>query len=37
MVTSPDYLKANIDRQDGVEKHVILASTTMISVPFPQP
>ena len=36
MVTCPDYLRANVDRQNGVEKHVILASTTMISVPFPQ-
>jgi uncharacterized protein (DUF1330 family) len=37
MVTSPEYLTANVDRQNGVEKHVILASTTMISAPFPQP
>jgi hypothetical protein len=35
MVTSPEYLEANVDRQNGVEKHVILASTTIVSVPVP--
>jgi hypothetical protein len=30
MVTHPDYLKANIDRANGVEKHVILASRTVL-------
>jgi uncharacterized protein (DUF1330 family) len=36
MVTSPEYITANVDRRNGVEKHVILASTTMIAAPFPQ-
>lgn len=30
MVTHPDYLKANIDRANGVEKHVILASRSVL-------
>jgi uncharacterized protein (DUF1330 family) len=36
MVTSPEYLKANLDRQSGVEKHVILASKTFLSASFPE-
>jgi uncharacterized protein (DUF1330 family) len=36
MVTSPEYLKANRDRQNGVEKHVILASQTFLAAPFPE-
>ena len=34
MVTSPEYLEANRDRQNGAEKHVILASKTLLSAPF---
>ncbi len=36
MVTSPEYLAANVHRQNGTEKHVILATTTRASAPFPQ-
>jgi uncharacterized protein (DUF1330 family) len=36
MVTSPEYLKANIDRKNGTEKHAILATTTIISASLPQ-
>lgn len=36
MVTSPEYLAANEHRRNGLEKHVILASTTMLSSPFPE-
>jgi hypothetical protein len=36
MVTRADYLEANVDRQNGVDKHLILAATTMIASPFPQ-
>ena len=36
MVTSPEYLDANVDRTNGLEKHVILASRTLLSSPFPQ-
>lgn len=36
MVTSPEYLKANRDRQNGAEKHVILASKTLLAAPFPE-
>jgi uncharacterized protein (DUF1330 family) len=35
MVTSSEYLAANRDRQNGVEKHVILASKTLLSAPLP--
>jgi len=36
MVTSSDYLDANVDRRNGVEKHMILATTTMISALIPE-
>lgn len=36
MVTSPEYLKANLDRRNGAEKHVILASKTLLSASFPE-
>ena len=36
MVTSPEYLKANVDRQNGLEKRLILATTTMMSVSIPK-
>lgn len=36
MVTSPEYLRANVDRANGLEKHVILATTTFLSAPTPQ-
>lgn len=32
MVTHPVYQKANIDRQNGVEKHVIIASKTVFEL-----
>jgi uncharacterized protein (DUF1330 family) len=35
MVTSPEYLRANVHRRNGLEKHVILASTTLLSAPCP--
>lgn len=35
MVTSPEYLKANVHRTNGLEKHLILASKTVLSEPFP--
>jgi uncharacterized protein (DUF1330 family) len=31
MMTSPEYAKANIDRENGVEDHVILATTESYS------
>ena len=37
MVTSAEYLKANIDRTNGLEKHVILATKTRLYTPLPQP
>jgi len=37
MVTAPEYLAANEHRKNGVEKHVILATTTMLSAPWPEP
>lgn len=36
MVTSPEYLKANLDRTNGTEKHVVLASTTLLATSFPK-
>jgi uncharacterized protein (DUF1330 family) len=36
MVTSADYVKANIDRTNGTEKHVILASKDVLAGSFPQ-
>ncbi len=35
MVTCPEYLAANEHRKNGTEKHVILATSTMMSNPFP--
>lgn len=35
MVTSEAYLAANEHRANGTEKHIIFATTTMISNPFP--
>lgn len=35
MVTSPEYLEANAHRENGAEKHMILASTTLKSATFP--
>ncbi len=35
MVTSAEYLEANKHRANGTEKHVIFATSTMISNPFP--
>jgi len=35
MVTSPEYLAANRHRQNGLEKHVILASKTRFTAPMP--
>jgi hypothetical protein len=35
MVTSPEHLDANLDRANGLGKHVILASRTLLSQPFP--
>jgi uncharacterized protein (DUF1330 family) len=37
MVTRPEYLTANVDRQNGCEKHIILASKTLLSLPHPVP
>jgi hypothetical protein len=36
MVTSSEYLRANRDRLNGTEKHVILASKTLLSASFPE-
>ena len=36
MVTSPGYLAANVDRTNELAKHVVLASTTLLSHPLPQ-
>ncbi|MFP8880222.1 MAG: DUF1330 domain-containing protein [Myxococcota bacterium] len=36
MVTSPEYLKANVDRTNGTEKHAILACTTRLATSFPK-
>lgn len=36
MVTSPAYERANVDRENGLEKHVILATTTMMTAAFPK-
>lgn len=35
MVTSPDYLAANEHRQNGLAKHAILASKTLLLEPLP--
>ena len=35
MVTSEEYLAANEHRANGTEKHLIFATTTLISNPFP--
>ena len=35
MVTSAEYLEANKDRTNGVAKHAILASKTLMLEPFP--
>lgn len=35
MINNPAYQKANIDRRNGVEKHVILASATVFEAPAP--
>ena len=35
MVTNAEYLEANKHRTNGTEKHVIFATSTMISNPFP--
>ncbi len=35
MVTSPDYLAANENRLNGVAKHAILASRTLLLEPLP--
>lgn len=35
MVTSPAYLEANRDRSNGVAKHVILATRTLLASPPP--
>ena len=35
MVTSEEYLAANEHRANGTEKHVIFATKTLISNPFP--
>jgi len=37
MVTNPEYLAANVHRQNGCEKHIILASKTLLSLPHPEP
>jgi uncharacterized protein (DUF1330 family) len=36
MVTSPEYLAANEHRRNGCEKHVILASKTLLSSAHPE-
>ena len=36
MVTSEEYLAANEHRANGTEKHLIFATKTMISNPFPE-
>ena len=36
MVTSEEYLTANEHRANGTEKHLIFATKTMISNPFPE-
>ena len=36
MVTNAEYLEANKHRTNGTEKHVIFATSTMISNPFPE-
>ena len=36
MVTNAEYLEANKHRTNGTEKHVILATSTVISNPFPR-
>ena len=35
MVTSPEYQRANLDRQNGLERHVVLAATTVIAGAYP--
>lgn len=35
MVTNAEYLEANKHRTNGTEKHVIFATSTVISNPFP--
>ena len=35
MVTSQEYIEANVHRTNGTEKHAILATTTRISNSFP--
>ncbi|MGH1494205.1 MAG: DUF1330 domain-containing protein [Acidimicrobiales bacterium] len=35
MVTSEEYLAANVHRENGTEKHLIFALKTVISNPFP--
>lgn len=35
MIRSDRYQQANRDRQNGVEKHIILASKTVLSLPYP--
>jgi len=35
MVTNAEYLEANKHRKNGTEKHVIFATSTVISNPFP--
>lgn len=36
MVSSAEYQNANSDRVNALEKHLVLASKTMISTPFPE-
>ena len=36
MVTSEEYLAANVHRENGTEKHLIFALKTVISNPFPE-
>ena len=35
MVTSERYLEANVERRNGCEKHLILATTTLLAPGFP--
>ena len=35
MVTCPEYVKANVDRSNGTEKHAILATSTRLANEFP--
>ncbi|MFG0335869.1 MAG: DUF1330 domain-containing protein [Maioricimonas sp. JB049] len=35
LVTSPDYQRANAHRLNGTERHIILATRTVVSAPMP--